>query len=97
MKISIIQKLINIVGSVLERPKIKEQFTQKYAEIVRMLDEELTVCENIYEKQMFMRSDNVTLYPEYNCPPAAAFIRWCSQLERRISLPVKQFQSLQHE
>ncbi|TMW50187.1 hypothetical protein DOY81_004746 [Sarcophaga bullata] len=90
-------KLINIVGSVLERPKIKEQFTQKYAEIVRMLDEELSVCENIYERQMFMRSDNLTLYPEYNCPPAAAFIRWCSQLERRITLPVKQFQALQHE
>ena len=85
------------MGSVLERPKIKEQFTQKYAEIVRMLDEELSVCENIYERQMFMRSDNLTLYPEYNCPPAAAFIRWCSQLERRITLPVQQFQALQHE
>ncbi|KAM7360514.1 dynein heavy chain at 93AB isoform 2-T2 [Cochliomyia hominivorax] len=90
-------KLINIVGSVLERPKIKEQFTQKYAEIVRMLEEELSVCENIYERQMFMRTDNLTLYPEYNCPPAAAFIRWCSQLERRITVPVKQFQALQHD
>ncbi|XP_023295612.2 dynein beta chain, ciliary isoform X2 [Lucilia cuprina] len=90
-------KLINIVGSVLERPKIKEQFTQKYAEIVRMLDEELYVCETIYERQMFMRTDNLTLYPEYNCPPAAAFIRWCSQLERRITVPVKQFQALQHD
>ncbi|XP_061390860.1 dynein beta chain, ciliary isoform X1 [Musca vetustissima] len=90
-------KLINIVGSVLERPKIKEQFTQKYTEIVRMLDEELTVCEDIYDKQMFMRYDNLTLYPEYNCPPAAAFIRWCGQLERRITIPMKQFQALQHE
>uniref|UniRef100_A0A1A9WGW3 Uncharacterized protein n=1 Tax=Glossina brevipalpis TaxID=37001 RepID=A0A1A9WGW3_9MUSC len=90
-------KLINIVGSVLERPKIKEQFTKKYDEIVRLLDEELTVCEEIYEQQMFMRSDNKCLYPEYNCPPAAAFIRWCSQLERRITVPIQHFQALQHD
>ncbi|KAL9897380.1 dynein heavy chain at 93AB [Glossina fuscipes fuscipes] len=90
-------KLINIVGSVLERPKIKEQFTKKYDEIVRLLDEELTMCEEIYEQQMFMRSDNKCLYPEYNCPPAAAFIRWCSQLERRITVPIQHFQALQHD
>lgn len=95
--LSVDHKLINIVGSVLERPKIKEQFTKKYDEIVRLLDEELTMCEEIYEQQMFMRSDNKCLYPEYNCPPAAAFIRWCSQLERRITVPIQHFQALQHE
>lgn len=45
-------KLISIVGTVLERPKIKEEFTHKYTQILFMLDEELAVCEGIYEKQM---------------------------------------------
>lgn len=94
---SFISQLISIVGSVLDRPKIKEEFTQRYAEIVRMLDEEMTVCENIYDKQMELIRAGDTLYPDYNCPSVAAFIRWCHQLETRITAPVKNFKALQHE
>ncbi|EDW38589.1 GL12690 [Drosophila persimilis] len=90
-------KLISIVGSVLDRPKIKEEFTQRYAEIVRMLDDEMTVCEAIYDKQMELSREGDNLYPNYNCPPVAAFIRWCHQLETRITAPVKHFKALQHE
>nr|NP_001262793.1 dynein heavy chain at 93AB, isoform C [Drosophila melanogaster]AGB96173.1 dynein heavy chain at 93AB, isoform C [Drosophila melanogaster] len=90
-------KLISIVGSVLDRPKIKEEFTQRYAEIVRMLDDEMTICESIYDKQMELKKVGDNLYPNYNCPPVAAFIRWCHQLETRITAPVKNFKALQHE
>ena len=34
-------KLISIVGTVLERPKIKEEFTFKYQQILNMLDDEM--------------------------------------------------------
>lgn len=34
-------KLISIVGTVLERPKIKEEFTYKYQQILSMLDDEM--------------------------------------------------------
>ena len=34
-------KLISIVGTVLERPKIKEEFTYKYQQILVMLDDEM--------------------------------------------------------
>jgi hypothetical protein len=34
-------KLISIVGTVLERPKIKEEFTYKYQQILAMLDDEM--------------------------------------------------------
>lgn len=90
-------QLISIVGSVLDRPKIKEEFTQRYAEIVRMLDDEMTVCESIYDRQMELKKVGDNLYPNYNCPPVAAFIRWCYQLEKRITAPVQHFKALQHE
>lgn len=88
--------MLSIAGSVIDRPKIKEEFTQKYTEIVRMLEEEMTMCEGIYETQIELKNDKIFLYPEYNCPPAAAFIRWCSQLESRITNPIKSFESLHH-
>lgn len=34
-------KLISIVGTVLERPKIKEEFTHKYQLILDMLEDEM--------------------------------------------------------
>ncbi|XP_055848919.1 dynein beta chain, ciliary isoform X2 [Episyrphus balteatus] len=89
-------KLISIVGSVLDRPKIKEEFTQRYAQIVRMLDEELTICEGIFSNQMVLKEQNIFLYPDYNFPPTSAFIRWCGQLANRITPPVNSFQALQH-
>ncbi|XP_037924668.1 dynein beta chain, ciliary isoform X3 [Hermetia illucens] len=89
-------KLISIVGSVLDRPKIKEEFTNKYSEILRMLDEEMTMCENIYETQMQYRKENKFLFVDRSCPPETACMRWCSQLGSRISAPIKSFQALQH-
>lgn len=85
------------MGRVIDRPKIKEQFTQRYTEIVQMLEVEMTTCEDIFYKQIDLQQVNKNLYPDYNCPPVAAFIRWCNQLEARISTPVKDFQKLQHE
>jgi dynein heavy chain len=38
-------QLIEIVGSVLERPLIKEEFTGKYDAILGMLDKELITAE----------------------------------------------------
>jgi dynein heavy chain len=38
-------QLIEIVGSVLDRPLIKEEFTGKYEAILGMLNEELVTAE----------------------------------------------------
>lgn len=38
-------QLVDIVGSVLERPLIKNEFTAKYTEILVKLEEELIICE----------------------------------------------------
>lgn len=38
-------QLIDIVGSTLDRPLIKNEFTAKYTEILVMLEEEIVICE----------------------------------------------------
>lgn len=89
-------KLINIVGSVLDRPKIKEEFTNKYTDILQMLDEEISTCEQIYERQMVFKRANGYLFADRSFPPVTATLRWIQQLGDRITAPIKHFQALQH-
>jgi dynein heavy chain, axonemal len=89
-------KLISIVGTVLERPKIKEEFTYKYQAILNMLDDEITTCELIYFKQIQFYRANGHLNVELRSPPVSSAIRWVNQLSCRITTPIKSFQALQH-
>lgn len=89
-------KLISIVGSVLDRPKIKEEFTNKYSEVLSMLDEEISCCEKIYENQMLHKKEQGHLFTDRSFPTVTASLRWIRQLSSRVTAPVKQFQSLQH-
>lgn len=89
-------KLISIVGSVLDRPKIKQEFTNKYSEILMMLDEEITTCENIYTFQMQYHLVNGFLFVDRSFPATTSALRWVRQLGARITAPIKNFQSLRH-
>lgn len=89
-------KLINIVGSVLDRPKIKQEFTNKYSEVVVMLEEEITTCENIYTFQMQYHMVNGYLFVDRSFPTITGGLRWIQQLGARISAPIGHFRSLKH-
>lgn len=89
-------KLISIVGSVLDRPKIKAEFTNKYSDILMMLDDEITECELIYAKQVEFKTTNGYLFGDRSFPPVTSALRWVKQLGARISAPIKNFQALQH-
>lgn len=89
-------KLISIVGSVLDRPKIKQEFTNKYSEILMMLDEEISTCENIYDYQMEYRAEKGYLFVDRSFPSTTSALHWVRQLGARITAPIKNFQSLRH-
>lgn len=89
-------KLINIMGSVLDRPKIKEEFNNKYADILLMLDREIGACEQIYQRQIEYRNVHGYLFADRSFPPVTATLRWIRQLGARITAPIRQFQVLQH-
>lgn len=89
-------KLISIVGSVLDRPKIKEEFTNKYSDVLRMLDDEIYQCEQIYQRQMDYRRIHGYMFADRSFPPVTAALRWIRQLSARISAPIRSFRTLQH-
>lgn len=87
MLVSIYQ-LINIAGSVLERPVIRKQFTNRYARILELLNMELSVVE-----VLFNRGNRGALI---NLPPLAAALTFTSMLRQRIDLPVQSFKAMPH-
>ncbi|XP_021937393.1 dynein beta chain, ciliary isoform X2 [Zootermopsis nevadensis] len=89
-------KLIEIVGSVLDRPLIKDQFTGKYEAILVMLNEELVTAEVLYEEQMATLAEHGWMHVDKNMPPVAGALRWAYQLHQRVTIPVMNFKTLQH-
>ncbi|KAF5277248.1 hypothetical protein FQR65_LT00356 [Abscondita terminalis] len=89
----ILFQLINIVGSVLDRPLIKEEFTNKYVKILQMLEEEMHTAQVI-------NFSNHTTYGHFDLdkymPPIAGSLRWTHNLRERILAPIQNFKALQH-
>lgn len=44
--------MIDIFGSLLERPLIKQDFDQNYPEIVELMDKDILDCKVIYDQAM---------------------------------------------
>ncbi|XP_049809049.1 dynein beta chain, ciliary [Schistocerca nitens] len=89
-------KLVEIVGSVLDRPLIKQEFTGKYDAIVDMLDAEVTTSEELYEEQMGQLQRWGFMQVDKCMSPVAGALRWSDMLRKRISAPVNSFVALQH-
>lgn len=81
-------QLINIAGTVLDRPVISEQFTNRYSRILDLLNVELTVVE-----VLFNRGTRGALI---NLPPLATALTFINMLRQRIDLPVQSFKAVQH-
>lgn len=89
-------KLINILGSVLDRPKIKQAFTDNYKDLLKMLDEELRCCEKIFHFQLKHFNETGYLFADRRFPNVISTLKWTKQLSIRISMPMKNFKALQH-
>lgn len=89
-------KLINILGSVLDRPKIKLAFTDNYTNLLEMVDEELCACEKIYDNQMKHLREHGYLQTDQKFSYVISSLKWNKQLCIRISTPVNSFHALQH-
>ncbi|XP_022915026.2 dynein beta chain, ciliary isoform X1 [Onthophagus taurus] len=91
-----VYKLINIAGSVLDRPLIKEEFTSKYNKIVEMLEEEIKTAEFLFREQLKHKRKHGEFVVDKYMPPVSGSLRWTRNLRLRILSPIEQFKKLQH-
>ncbi|CAH0405196.1 unnamed protein product [Chilo suppressalis] len=89
-------KLIDIVGSVLDRPLIKNEFTAKYVEILVMLEKEIVICEELFTEQTQRLHKYGIMEIDAFLPPVAGGLLFMTTLAARITKPVASFRNLPH-
>ncbi|GLH12101.1 Uncharacterized protein GBIM_16853, partial [Gryllus bimaculatus] len=89
-------ELIEIVGTVLDRPLIEREFTAKYAQVLDRLDQDVAVSEELYEEQMREYSRSGSMPVDVHMPPVAGAMRWARMLARRDAFSVQRFRELNH-
>ncbi|XP_077291064.1 dynein heavy chain at 93AB [Arctopsyche grandis] len=89
-------KLIDIVGTVLDRPLINKEFTAKYSDILVMLEDEIESCQIIFEEQVSRLEKFGHLEVDLYIPPTAGGLLFVKAIKERATAPVVFFKALQH-
>ncbi|KAI8492613.1 Dynein heavy chain 9, axonemal, partial [Branchiostoma belcheri] len=95
--IEAIFKLLDIFGSLLERPIITEDTNSRYPTILSMYDRDLDTAKQMYDRYMTEEKANGGIPPVHkNMPPIAGALKWTQELRDRITQPMSNLKNLNH-
>lgn len=89
-------KLIDIFGSLLERPMIKQDFDRNYPGLVTLMENELTDAKRIYDEQMAIKSETGKMPIHKNMAKVSGSLKWAKELRDRITVPMTSFKQIEH-
>ena len=89
-------KLVDIFGSLLERPLIKEDFDPNYPLMVSMMDDELNQAKQIYDKHMSIKEETGKMPIHKNMAKVSGSLKFAQELRERISTPMNRFKMTEH-
>ncbi|KAL3857821.1 hypothetical protein ACJMK2_012454, partial [Sinanodonta woodiana] len=89
-------KLLDIMGSLLERPVIRKDFEEKYPIVFEMMDKELDTTKEIFDEYMEMKHVKGIIPVHKNLPRVAGSLKWAQELRERIAIPMSSFKLLDH-
>ncbi|XP_065217396.1 dynein beta chain, ciliary [Planococcus citri] len=86
-------KLIDVIGSAMERPHVREELYKKYHRILDLLEEEIKVCHYIFDAISQSNSRNHYIALEKHLPPVAAALNASNSLRQRITAQINNFKT----
>ena len=89
-------RLIDIYGSLLERPLIKEEFAAFYEEIVQRMDDDILACKRIYDGVMAEREATGKITLHKNQAKVSGSLRWSYELKDRMNANMEAFKRIEH-
>ncbi|XP_007433956.1 dynein heavy chain 9, axonemal, partial [Python bivittatus] len=89
-------KLIDIFGSLLERPMIAVDAYDKYNFLIKMFERDLDDAKLIYLKRIEEETEIGYSPVHKNMPLVAGGDRWAQELKYRIQIPFSNFRHLSH-
>jgi dynein heavy chain len=87
-------KLITILGNLLERKSIKQDFDSKYYIIANLLESEMDQTKMIYDEQKKLKDEKKQINVHRNMPDVSGALKWCQELRERINKPMESFKRL---
>ncbi|KAJ0060498.1 hypothetical protein NL108_014189, partial [Boleophthalmus pectinirostris] len=89
-------KVLNMFGSLLERPLVAADAVDRYTTLVSMFDQELDSVRLMYTKCL-QEADHQAWSPmNKNMPTVSGGLRWVQELRRRIQTPFSMFRQLSY-
>ncbi|XP_034563350.1 dynein heavy chain 9, axonemal [Notolabrus celidotus] len=86
-------KVLDMFGSLLERPIVAADALDRYPLLVSMFDRELDCCRVLYNKHIMAAKKLAGSTVNKNMPAVAGGLRWAQELQQRIQTP---FSKLRH-
>ncbi|GFN78401.1 dynein heavy chain 9, axonemal, partial [Plakobranchus ocellatus] len=89
-------KMIDIMGSLLERPLIKKDFDEKYSVVVQKMHEMLDEAKVMYDNQWQLKQESGKAPIHKNMPNMTGSLRWSKELADRITAPMSTYKRMEH-
>jgi dynein heavy chain len=89
-------KLFEMMGPLLERPLVQQDFRSKYPILLSMYSEELDAAKVIYDKQMKALQSPSGPVINKNMPHVAGLLKWTQELKGRIGTNMEKLKLLNH-
>ncbi|XP_030063865.1 dynein axonemal heavy chain 9 [Microcaecilia unicolor] len=89
-------KLLDMFGSLLERPLIAADAFNKYPVLVTMFDKDLDDAKFIFDEHIQQEQELGYSPVSKNMPPVGGGLSWAQQLQERIQIPFSNFRHISH-
>ena len=89
-------KLIEMLGSLLERPLVSCDFQPKYAKLLTMFNKELDNAKTVFDNQVLLLDSPTGPVVNKNMPHVAGVTGWCRQLRERVEGSMTRLKTINH-
>uniref|UniRef100_A0A8C4H0U3 Dynein heavy chain tail domain-containing protein n=1 Tax=Dicentrarchus labrax TaxID=13489 RepID=A0A8C4H0U3_DICLA len=89
-------KVLDMFGSLLERPLVATDALDRYPLLVSMFNKELDCCKLLYSKHIQTAEELGWTPVNKNMPAVAGGLRWAQELQQRIQTPFTKFRHLSY-
>ena len=89
-------KLIEIFGSILERPLIHRDFQHKYPKLLAMYNCDLDDIKTVFDRQLTLMDLPSGPVVNKNYPEVAGMMVWCHELRERSSENISKLKAINH-
>ena len=86
--------MIDMVGTLLDRPMIHQYFQHNYPVLLRTCSQELDDAKVIFDKQLARTKTPEGPILNKNMPPVAGILKWCQELKDRVRSFMERFKYL---